>query len=168
MSASSSNQSDSTRAPSARDYDELVHFVRALSESLRDFDLSSIDVELVGTRIRLRTARHAPVGLPAEFSAPLPHAAPAEQPEGPGDDASEYIVAPMIGTYYASPAPGDPPFVVVGDAIEPGQTIAIIEAMKIMNEIVTDRGGVIQEILVRNAQAVEYGQPLVRISPIGE
>ena len=75
------------------------------------------------------------------------------------------MTAPMIGTYYASPSPGDPPFVQVGDAVEVGQTIGIIEAMKIMNEIAADRNGVVAEVLVANSQAVEYGSPLIRIVP---
>jgi acetyl-CoA carboxylase biotin carboxyl carrier protein len=71
----------------------------------------------------------------------------------------------MIGTYYAAPGPGEPVFIEPGDEIEVGQTIAIIEAMKIMNEIAADRAGVVLEVLVRNAQAVEYGQPLLRLEP---
>ncbi len=76
------------------------------------------------------------------------------------------VTSPMIGTYYASPSPGDPPFVQEGDEVEVGQVIGIIEAMKIMNEITSEHDGIISKILVKNAQAVEYGQPLVHISPV--
>jgi acetyl-CoA carboxylase biotin carboxyl carrier protein len=76
------------------------------------------------------------------------------------------VTSPMIGTYYGSPSPGDPPFVQEGDEVEIGQVIGIIEAMKIMNEITSEHDGVISKILVKNAQAVEYGQPLIHISPI--
>jgi acetyl-CoA carboxylase biotin carboxyl carrier protein len=69
----------------------------------------------------------------------------------------------MIGTYYTSPAPGAPAFVRVGERIESGQVIGIIEAMKIMNEIPAEQGGVVVELLATNAQAVEYGSPLLRI-----
>jgi acetyl-CoA carboxylase biotin carboxyl carrier protein len=69
----------------------------------------------------------------------------------------------MIGTYYAAPSPGDAPFVQIGDEVEVGQAIGIIEAMKIMNEIIADRSGIVLEVLVENAQPVEYGSPLLRL-----
>jgi len=75
------------------------------------------------------------------------------------------ITAPMIGTFYAAATPGAQPFVVEGDEVYVGQTIGIIEAMKIMNEIAADRSGIVKEILVANAQAVEYGSPLIRLLP---
>ncbi|CAA9526480.1 MAG: Biotin carboxyl carrier protein of acetyl-CoA carboxylase [uncultured Thermomicrobiales bacterium] len=74
------------------------------------------------------------------------------------------IAAPMIGTFYASPAPGEPPFVRVGDYVDVGQTIGIIEAMKIMNEIAADHAGVVREVLIATGQAVEYGSPLLRVA----
>jgi acetyl-CoA carboxylase biotin carboxyl carrier protein len=67
----------------------------------------------------------------------------------------------MIGTFYAAPGPGEAPFVAIGDEVEVGQVIGIVEAMKIMNEIIADRAGVVTELLVDNAQAVEYGSPLL-------
>ena len=70
----------------------------------------------------------------------------------------------MVGTFYTSPTPSSPAFVAVGDYIVAGQTIGIIEAMKIMNEITTDRSGVVIEFLTDNAQPVEYGSPLIRVS----
>jgi acetyl-CoA carboxylase biotin carboxyl carrier protein len=70
----------------------------------------------------------------------------------------------MIGTYYSAPSPGEDPFVQIGDEVEIGQVIGIIEAMKIMNEITADSAGVVAEILVENAQAVEYGSPLIRLT----
>ncbi len=74
------------------------------------------------------------------------------------------IAAPMIGTFYASPAPGEAPYVRVGDHVEVGQTIGIIEAMKIMNEIAADHAGVVREVLTATGQAVEYGSPLLRVA----
>ena len=73
------------------------------------------------------------------------------------------ITAPMIGTFYAAATPGAPPFVVEGDEVYIGQTIGIIEAMKIMNEIAADRTGVVEAVLVSNGQPVEYGSPLMRL-----
>jgi acetyl-CoA carboxylase biotin carboxyl carrier protein len=70
------------------------------------------------------------------------------------------VTSPMVGTFYRAPSPGADPFVQVGDTVKEGQTICIIEAMKLLNEIETDKAGVIKEILVENGQAVEYGQPL--------
>jgi acetyl-CoA carboxylase biotin carboxyl carrier protein len=71
----------------------------------------------------------------------------------------------MVGTFYRSPAPSEPPFAEIGDRIRSGQTVCIIEAMKLMNEIEAEVSGQIVEILVQNAEPVEYGQPLMRINP---
>jgi len=76
------------------------------------------------------------------------------------------VPSPMVGTFYRSPAPGEPPFVEVGDRVRKGQTVCIIEAMKLMNEIEADEvSGQVMEILVQNGEPVEYGQPLMRINP---
>jgi len=76
-------------------------------------------------------------------------------------EGEQLIVAPMVGTYYSAPAPTEPPFVAEGDLVEPGQSVGIIEAMKMMNEIEAEIAGTISRILVTNAQPVEYGQPLM-------
>jgi len=73
------------------------------------------------------------------------------------------VTSPMIGTYYSAPTPGEAPFVHVGDDVDVGQVVGIVEAMKIMNEIISDRAGVVLEVLVENAQPVEYGSPLIRL-----
>ncbi|MCT7960610.1 acetyl-CoA carboxylase biotin carboxyl carrier protein [Laspinema sp. D1] len=75
------------------------------------------------------------------------------------------VISPMVGTFYRSPSPDEPPFVAVGDRIKLGQTVCIIEAMKLMNEIEAEVSGQVVEILVENGTPVEYGQPLMRISP---
>lgn len=75
------------------------------------------------------------------------------------------VTSPMVGTFYRSPAPSEPPFTEVGDRIRTGQTVCIIEAMKLMNEIEAEVSGQVVEILVQNAEPVEYGQPLMRIDP---
>jgi acetyl-CoA carboxylase biotin carboxyl carrier protein len=77
----------------------------------------------------------------------------------------ETVISPMVGTFYKSPAPSEPPFVEVGDRIYVGQTVCIIEAMKLMNEIEAEVSGQIIEVLVQNGEPVEYGQPLMRINP---
>lgn len=75
------------------------------------------------------------------------------------------IPSPMVGTFYRSPAPDEPPFVEVGDRIRVGQTVCIIEAMKLMNELETEVAGEVVEILLQNGEPVEYGQPLLRVNP---
>ena len=75
------------------------------------------------------------------------------------------VPSPMVGTFYSAPAPGEPPFVEVGDRVKKGQTVCIIEAMKLMNEIETEVSGQVMEILAQNGEPVEYGQPLMRINP---
>jgi acetyl-CoA carboxylase biotin carboxyl carrier protein len=94
----------------------------------------------------------APAGLPAPAQP-----APAEAPEG------HMVKSPMVGTFYRSATPGGKAFVQVGDTVEKGQTICIIEAMKLMNEIESDQAGVVKAILAENGQPVEYGEPLVVI-----
>ena len=75
------------------------------------------------------------------------------------------ILSPMVGTFYRAPAPGEPPFVSVGDRISSGQTVCIIEAMKLMNELEAEVSGEVVEILVENGQPVEFDQPLMRVRP---
>src|ERR1700758_1421889 len=90
-------------------------------------------------------------------------AAPAEAPAAAPAAAApqgHIVTSPMVGTFYRAPSPGADPFVQVGDSVKEGQTICIIEAMKLLNEIESDKSGVVKEILVENGQAVEYGQPL--------
>ncbi len=104
------------------------------------------------------------VGGPA-VAAPPPgaHAAPAE-PAAPPEPEGHVVKAPMVGTFYRSSAPGAKAFVEIGDPIKSGETVCIIEAMKLLNEIEADRDGVIKEILVENGEPVEYGQPLFIIA----
>ncbi len=84
-------------------------------------------------------------------------------------ELTDYITAPMVGTFYTGGKPGEPPFVEAGDRVDVGQTIGIIEAMKIMNEIPSEIACLVLEVLVTNGQAVEYGTPLFRIAPdLGE
>ena len=101
---------------------------------------------------------------PAGAAAPYPAAAPAVAGEAAAPAAAtvqgHVVTSPMVGTFYRAPSPGADPFVQVGDTVKEGQTICIIEAMKLLNEIESDKSGVVKEILVENGQAVEYGQPL--------
>ncbi len=99
-------------------------------------------------------------------SVAAPGAAPAAPPgesEPPPEAAGHVVKSPMVGTFYRAASPGAKAFVEVGDAVKAGQVICIIEAMKLMNEIESDKDGVIKAILVENGQPVEYGEPLISI-----
>ena len=102
------------------------------------------------------------VGAPAAL-APAPVAAEVPAAAEPTPDASHRVTSPMVGTFYRSSSPGAKAFVEVGDTVKEGQTICIIEAMKILNEIEADKSGTVKEILCENGQAVEYGQALLII-----
>jgi acetyl-CoA carboxylase biotin carboxyl carrier protein len=103
-------------------------------------------------------AAPVPVALAAAPTAPAPAAAAA-----PAEITGHFVKSPMVGTFYRSPSPGAKAFVEVGDTVKSGDTICIIEAMKLLNEIECDKDGVIKAILVDNGQPVEYGEPLVII-----
>ncbi len=90
-------------------------------------------------------------------------AAPAAVPEAPAEPEGHVVKSPMVGTFYRSSAPGAKPFVEIGQSVNAGDTLCIIEAMKLLNEIEADQGGVIKSVLVENGQPVEYGQPLFLI-----
>jgi acetyl-CoA carboxylase biotin carboxyl carrier protein len=98
----------------------------------------------------------ASVPAPGGF---VPEQTPAAAPAAPVVQG-HVVTSPMVGTFYRSPSPGAEPFVQVGDSVKEGQTLCIIEAMKLLNEIESDKTGVVKEILIENGQAVEYGQPL--------
>ena len=143
--------------------------VRELAELLAETGLTEIEVE-DGER-KVRVAREISVAAPQQFSAPAPApaapapapaTAPAPAPE-PAADLAGALKSPMVGTVYLTPEPGANPFVRVGDSVSEGQTLVIIEAMKVMNPIAADKAGTIKAILVENAQPVEYDQPLVVI-----
>ena len=103
-------------------------------------------------------AAPAPAPVPAPAAAGAPAAAAAPEP-APGD-AGHSVKSPMVGTFYRAPSPEAKPFVAVGDTVKEGQTLCVIEAMKLMNEIESDAAGVVKAILVENGQPVEYGQAL--------
>jgi biotin carboxyl carrier protein len=123
---------------------------------MRQSSITELDLDLGDVSVRLRrpTSNHHGGELLLENQSPRP--TESESPE-------VLITAPMIGTFYAAATPGAQPFVAEGDEVYVGQTIGIIEAMKIMNEIAADRAGVVEAILVGNGQPVEYGSPLMRL-----
>ena len=142
--------------------------IRELTDLAVEKDLSELEYETSKQRIRI--VRQGPAvaaaASPAPAAAqPAPPAASAETEAAAGGDSASYIESPMVGTFYASPAPDAPPFVQTGDRIEKGRTVCIVEAMKLMNEIEADVGGIVAERLVENGQGVEFGQRLFKITP---
>ena len=141
--------------------------VRELAELLGETGLTEIEVEDGHRKIRVaRTMTAAPA--PAVFAAPAqaaPAPAAAALPAaGPAEDAAGTVKSPMVGTVYLSAEPGSPPFASVGQAVKAGDTLLIVEAMKVMNAITAPSAGTVKAILVDNAQPVEYDQPLVVVS----
>lgn len=148
--------------------------LRKLLELFHDSDIEELEIQHSfwhGTRIRLTRSRaRAPVApaasmpvAPIVSTAPTDPAAPA--PAEKIDDGLHEVLSPMVGTFYQAASPEADPFVREGDRIESGQTLCIIEAMKIMNEIPADVQGEVVEILIGDAQPVEYNQALFKIRP---
>lgn len=137
--------------------ERVADLVRALAGVMNQEAVTELDLTLGHLLLRLRRKGSAVAG--ANLSTAEPATDASETPRN-----GHVVSAPMVGTFYVSPTPSSPPFVSVGDHVVAGQTIGIIEAMKIMNEITTDRSGVVLEFLVGNAQPVEYGSPLIRVS----
>lgn len=151
-----------------------ARLVRKIADILKDTGLSEIEVEHAGLKIRVaRELTAAPVNYvqaAAPAYAPAPVAAPAAAPApvaeaapAPAAARGDAVKSPMVGTAYLSPQPGADPFVKVGDTVSAGQTLLIVEAMKTMNPISAPKAGKIVEILVADAQPVEFGEPLVVI-----
>jgi acetyl-CoA carboxylase biotin carboxyl carrier protein len=146
--------------------------VRQLADILNDTSLTEIEVERGELRIRVaREVTGAPVmqyaSAPAyapQAAAPAAPAAPISMPSDPATivaKSGEQVKSPMVGTVYLQASPEAPPFAKAGDKVKKGQTLLIVEAMKTMNPIQAPRDGVVQEILVGDAQPVEFGEPLV-------
>jgi len=147
--------------------------VRQLAEMLAETGLTEIEVEDGDRKIRVSRGMTmpafpaAPVGMPAGAPAAQAPAAPAEAAApaaAGGPDLSNAIRSPMVGTAYLSAEPGADPFVKVGDKVKAGDTLLIVEAMKVMNPIAATREGTVQQILIDNAQPVEFDQPLVVVA----
>src|SRR5262245_42203481 len=168
--AEKDTENDMGEFPSLMEIKELIEFV-----SEKDFN--EFELELGGFRLRwrkglgdstalsslreLQVPPHAGESVPVESVAPL--AAAAQPAPAPQEEKLHIITSPIVGTFYRSPSPTAESFVKLGDAVEAGKTLCIIEAMKLMNEIPSDTGGTIAKIFVENGQPVEYGQPLFGI-----
>ena len=149
-----------------------VRTIRQLVRLMQKFDLTAIDLGDGPTKIRLRR-RGAPEAFAAFTPVPLAQApamaAAVPAPTGPAPvaetPAGAIIESPMVGTFYASSTPDSPAYVDVGSKVRPETTVCIIEAMKVFTDIPATIAGTIAEVLVKNGQPVEFGQPLFRLSP---
>ena len=154
------------------DHEQLHRLLEALGES----DIQEFRLE--GDDFRLEIRRNLPAQTVMAPVMPAPVAAAAAAPVAPPEPAAAppastatrsdllEVTAPMVGTFYRAPAPGEPPFVEVGTRINVGQAVCILEAMKLMNELESDVGGEVVEILVDNGTPVEFGQVLMRVKPV--
>lgn len=151
--------------------------IKELATLIDSTDIVELEIKKEGFQIRIRKEDKSEVPVQiAESVATAPivsamSAAPTSSATGelsaePEKDSGYIeVVAPMVGTFYRAPAPDAAPYVQVGDSISDGQTLFIIEAMKMMNEVESEVKGVVKEVLVENGQAVEFGQPLLLIDP---
>ena len=136
--------------------------LREIAEIATEFDLAEIEVDACGGLRVVRRTAGAPVAAVAPLPPPVQLAIPAEKAAKPVEPGT-LITSPFVGTFYRAPAPESPPFIDVNQTVRKGQVVCIVEAMKLMNEIESEFDGKIVEILVKNADHVEYGQPLFRI-----
>lgn len=142
-----------------------IKHLKNLVSLMVENDLSRIEIEEGETRILLKRGQ-SPVFTsvtPAAAPAPAAASAAALPPAAP---AEPQILSPMVGTFYAAPDPETPPFVKVGDIVQPDTVVCLVEAMKVFNEIKAEMSGRISKILVSNAEAVEYDQPLFAVAPV--
>ena len=132
-------------------------------------DLVELEMEHQGLRIRLKKASAAPTAQLVEYVTGVPQPVPpagGTRSTPPTEDARRIVIkSPMVGTFYRAPAPDAPPFVEMGQDLDVGQVVCIIEAMKLMNEIKAEVSGRIAEVLVDNGSPVEFGQPLFVVEP---
>lgn len=154
------------------EFENLLTLIKTVSDS----ELTDFDYEENGTRIRLKKKKETVVVSGASSNVPVmglenirtvenvAAVNTANTQADNGEPEGMLIKSPLVGTFYAAPAEDADPFVSVGDQVKKGQTLAIVEAMKLMNEIESDFDGKVAEIYVENGQAVEYGQPLFRIA----
>ncbi len=144
-----------------------IEEIEAIARIMSENDLSEFRIDVDDCKLCMRRGAKvvAAAGVPAVAAAPVaaPVAAapaPAEAASSPAAEKQETIDSPLVGTFYRASKPGADPLISVGDKVTPDTVVAIIEAMKVMNEIKAEKSGVIKEVLVENGNPVEYGQPL--------
>ena len=143
--------------------------LKTLIELVESSGIAELEIEEGEERVRITRAVApspastvvVPATMPGGGAPPAPAAPP---PSAPAETEGHQVKSPMVGTFYRAASPGAKPFVEVGDSVQVGDTLCIIEAMKLMNEIESDRAGVVKQVLIENGQPVEFGQPLVVIA----
>lgn len=166
-------------------------FLKRLIETVESSDIDTLEISRWGTKIRISKSAPYIAGNAAASQVPVHElrvgsaasnaeagderqaVAASKAAEAPGESGDEEgaaegyfeVTSPMVGTFYRAPSPGAPPYVEVGDRVRKGQTLCILEAMKLMNELESEVDGTVKQVLVENAQPVEYGQSLFRIQP---
>ena len=136
--------------------------IRKYAELMRELELTGLEITEGDRVVRLERSAPETVRVPVAPAAPAASAA-AEMPARSAAESLVSVTSPLVGVFYASPAENAAPYVSVGDRVTKGQTLCIVEAMKLMNEITAEEDGVIAEICVVNGQVVEYGTELFRI-----
>lgn len=141
--------------------------IKDLVELLQDTDITELVIEKEGSKLKIKRDKF----LSSFEAAPAVVQQPAVEVKAAKDEPSDdqklsSITSPIVGIFHRAPSPESPPFVEVGSAVRKGQVLCIIEAMKLMNEIESDKDGTIAQILIENGQPVEYGEPLFRIDPL--
>ena len=145
-----------------------IRKVKKLIELLEESGVAEIEIKEGEESVRISRQSHAPMMAPMQMAAapmmaPAPAAAPVSEAAAPAaaPEVSGHVVrSPMVGTFYRSPSPGAKSFVEEGQSVKAGDTLCIIEAMKLLNQIEADKSGVVKSVLVENGQPVEYNQPL--------
>lgn len=145
--------------------------IRTMINLMNENDLAEIEIEREGMKIKLKkSSSDVPEVIhqtpPTYHIDATPAAAQPEARPAPTDSNNQEVKSPMVGTFYRAPSPEAPPFVEVGQIVEVGQVVCIVEAMKLMNEIKSEVKGKIAEVLVDNAQPVEFGQTLFSVEPL--
>lgn len=148
-----------------------IRKIKKLIELVEESGIAELEISEGEESVRISRHGAAPVHAPIQYAAPAPVAAPApaapvaaaEVEAAPAVPAGHQVLSPMVGTFYRSPSPESKSFIEVGQSVSAGETICIVEAMKMMNQIEADKSGVITAILVEDGQTVEFDQPLVVI-----
>lgn len=152
-----------------------VDEIKALIQLFEASSLSELSLQREGARLVLKRVHDGGQAITASLA---PSPAPQAQPSAPGPKSPEpdrvpapaptghLITSPLVGTFYRRPSPGEPAYVEVGRQVKAGDTLCIVEAMKVMNEIKSDIAGSVRQVLVEEGKIVEYGQPLIALAPL--
>lgn len=174
------NKATENTAPATSGDRSSIEYWRGLAEIAREEELDELEIEQDGVRVSLRSkstvAQETAAIYPAAYPAPMPQVMPVGMPpaiaasagapakaEAPRDENLVEIVSPMVGMFYRAPSPSDPNFIEVGDHVDVGKTVALVEAMKVFNEITAEVSGTVVEIKANSSDLVETGQVLITL-----